>query len=138
MNELKPCPFCGGTSLIMTGREIYLELFYEKVFKSVSKEYQSERIAFEISCTQCDTDSWTYETLASYEVARKKAIEKWNKRYECEPGRISSEFGDGTEEKDSEEENAGINSDGLLVRHEGETEQTETRFETCVISAERL
>ena len=73
MDELKPCPFCGGKP--------YLETRHRAFIKA-----QTTRVAF-VRCTECEARTQRFELQAfghtSYsEEANKKAIEAWNRRAE--------------------------------------------------------
>lgn len=57
MNDLKPCPFCGGKA----------KLIYRKPFSAVQ-------------CTQCLSAANTCVDEYEEGDGRKKAIEAWNKR----------------------------------------------------------
>ena len=70
MENLNPCPFCGG----------------EAVFKVGCKK---GRITLRIACKGChakskryysEMSSKEYETQANFEVIKKKAMEAWNRR----------------------------------------------------------
>lgn len=60
MEELKPCPFCGGEALINTVSNIYLEMY------SVSCSGEKD------SGCRCLTNQW--------EEAKEEAIKAWNTR----------------------------------------------------------
>ena len=71
MNELKPCPFCGGKP--------YLETHHRAFIKA-----KTTRVAF-VRCRECESRTQRFELTdigrTSYsEEANKKAIEAWNRR----------------------------------------------------------
>lgn len=67
MEELKPCPFCGGKALLMT---------------SAVRGYTGAR-EFKVRCTQCMEvrEKGTFDTIyQTEEAAKEKAIAAWNTR----------------------------------------------------------
>ena len=60
MNELKPCPFCGGDDIKLYNSPVYTGL---------------DRDAWSVRCRDCDSRISVYDTKA-------EAIEKWNTRPE--------------------------------------------------------
>lgn len=67
MNELKPCPFCGG--------EAWIDEFQQEHFNRPKLEY-----VWSIECKECAFSS-------RYHKSKDEAIEKWNtraKQQECE------------------------------------------------------
>ena len=71
MEELKPCPFCGGKP--------YLETRHRAFIKA-----QTTRVAF-VRCTECNARTNRFELQSfgctrSSKEANTKAIEAWNRR----------------------------------------------------------
>lgn len=71
MNELKPCPFCGGKP--------YLETHHRAFIKA-----KTTRVAF-VRCRECEARTQRFELTdfgrtSHSEEANKKAIEAWNRR----------------------------------------------------------
>ena len=65
MNELKPCPFCGGKA----------ELVQDVRYPRPKCECKT---AYEVVCN--NTDCIMYHNDNNYYLSKKKAIEAWNKR----------------------------------------------------------
>lgn len=56
MNELKPCPFCGGNGIVIEG--------YPRTYP---------RTNYYVACDKCKTTSDTYKD-------KEKAVAAWNRR----------------------------------------------------------
>ena len=67
MNELKPCPFCGGEA------EFKTELVGPGFFESTSKAY------IYVRCKECHAETKAYKE-SPYYSALEKAIEAWDRR----------------------------------------------------------
>jgi hypothetical protein len=66
--ELKPCPFCGGTNLI-----IRYVTEYDK--PSMNDHWQ-------IGCLSVDSEGWTCGVILKCSGSKIQMIEKWNRRVE--------------------------------------------------------
>ena len=71
MNELKPCPFCGGKPYLETSHREFIQA-------------KTTRVAF-VRCTECNARTQRFELqsfgcTSSSKEANKKAIEAWNRR----------------------------------------------------------
>ena len=73
--KLKPCPFCGGTAILVK------KTSYIKCFTNKGGSTREPIPTFYINCNQadCDVDVETLERFSKEEV-----IEAWNKRHEPE------------------------------------------------------
>lgn len=63
MDELKPCPFCGGTPMIDRG----------EIFCDCGVSIKFEQYYYEVPISKPATERWG--------IAKKCAIEVWNGRY---------------------------------------------------------
>ena len=79
MEELKPCPFCGGKAII----------------RSITSwaRHNKRCMKYDICCNNCSVYGFCFETKAIFEengkitvdeTERTEAIEKWNRRYKDE------------------------------------------------------
>ena len=65
--DLKPCPFCGGKELIVTGiKDPFWHLY-----------------PAEVICLECSTAA-VFLYTSEVEHAKQVAVEKWNRRVICE------------------------------------------------------
>jgi len=63
IEEIKPCPFCGGEAELITRGNAF-----------------TKKRSAEIECSKCHTLQVTGAIHSSLEWCQEKAIEKWNKR----------------------------------------------------------
>lgn len=69
MKELKPCPFCGGEKLIITGC---------KELEECSNFEKCERTYYYTVC--CDFNQGGCGASSGYRLNEEEAIEAWNRR----------------------------------------------------------
>jgi Lar family restriction alleviation protein len=62
-SDLKPCPFCGGKKLLVTGMKDPIWHLYPA----------------EIICTNCDA-AVVFQYVSKVEQAQRLAVEAWNRR----------------------------------------------------------
>ena len=70
MEELKPCPFCGGEATLERSSTIFIGQVYSDRYK---EPIASQNHGFSVRCNKCGCQTcWWHK--------EKEAIEAWNKR----------------------------------------------------------
>lgn len=72
-NEALPCPFCGGSNLVITGKE-----FFAQVYENHKDEIKAPGIT--ITCEDCNTVKWDYGDTIDYDGRCTRLINDWNRR----------------------------------------------------------
>ena len=79
MENLKPCPFCGGKAEVVTR------------FVTLERKGVDRPIGYYVTCKKCHAtsnffDAKNAERLGGYKVFAKYAIDAWNKRADMREG----------------------------------------------------
>lgn len=72
MLELKPCPFCGGTNLVIDSREM---------FEEMQAENGCACICVDCKTPGCDANMFEHtHSVTDYDRRVELLVEKWNRR----------------------------------------------------------